>query len=124
MSVVCVAKIVYSSVSEMFERAPVPDENTRVPVVVTALSSTHFIEAMHMLENVTGVMRGRYDNFKIIIYDIGLTYIQRKMVRTYVSRGNVLTWRFFLGFFMDNIWYRNPSKSEVIDRCGGDEKTE
>ena len=25
---------------------------------------------------------------------------------------------------MDNIWYRNPSKSEVIDRCGGDEKTE
>jgi len=25
---------------------------------------------------------------------------------------------------MDNIWYRNPSKSEVIGRCGGDEKTE
>ena len=25
---------------------------------------------------------------------------------------------------MDKIWYRNPSKSEVIDRCGGDEKTE
>ena len=24
---------------------------------------------------------------------------------------------------MDKIWYRNPSKSEVIDRCGGDEKT-
>ena len=24
---------------------------------------------------------------------------------------------------MDMIWYRNPSKSEVIDRCGGDEKT-
>ena len=24
---------------------------------------------------------------------------------------------------MDNIWYRNPSKSEVIGRCGGDEKT-
>ena len=23
---------------------------------------------------------------------------------------------------MDNIWDRNPSKSEVIDRCGGDEK--
>ena len=23
---------------------------------------------------------------------------------------------------MDKIWYRNPSKSEVIDRCGGDEK--
>ena len=23
---------------------------------------------------------------------------------------------------MDNIWYRNPSKSEVIGRCGGDEK--
>ena len=25
---------------------------------------------------------------------------------------------------MDNIWYRNPSKSEVIGRCGADEKTE
>ena len=23
---------------------------------------------------------------------------------------------------MDKIWYRNPSKSEVIDRCGADEK--
>ena len=23
---------------------------------------------------------------------------------------------------MDKIWYRNPSKSEVICRCGGDEK--
>ena len=22
---------------------------------------------------------------------------------------------------MDKIWYRNPSKSEVIGRCGGDE---
>jgi len=22
---------------------------------------------------------------------------------------------------MDEIWYRNPSKSEVICRCGGDE---
>ena len=25
---------------------------------------------------------------------------------------------------MDKIWYRNPSKSDVIDRCGGDEKTD
>ena len=25
---------------------------------------------------------------------------------------------------MDKIWYRNPTKSEVIGRCGGDEKTE
>ena len=25
---------------------------------------------------------------------------------------------------MDMIWDRNPSKSEVIGRCGGDEKTE
>jgi len=25
---------------------------------------------------------------------------------------------------MDKIWYRNPSKSEVIGRCGGDGKTE
>jgi len=25
---------------------------------------------------------------------------------------------------MDKIWYRNPSKSKVIRRCGGDEKTE
>jgi len=25
---------------------------------------------------------------------------------------------------MDNIWYRNHSKSEVIGRCCGDEKTE
>ena len=25
---------------------------------------------------------------------------------------------------MDTIWYRNHSKSEVIGRCGGDEKTE
>ena len=25
---------------------------------------------------------------------------------------------------MDKIWYRNPSKSEVIGRCGGNEKTE
>jgi len=25
---------------------------------------------------------------------------------------------------MDKIWYRNPSKSEVIGRCGGDLKTE
>ena len=24
---------------------------------------------------------------------------------------------------MDKIWNRNPSKSEVIGRCGGDEKT-
>ena len=24
---------------------------------------------------------------------------------------------------MDKIWYRNPSKSEVIVRCSGDEKT-
>ena len=23
---------------------------------------------------------------------------------------------------MDKIWYRNTSKSEVIGRCGGDEK--
>ena len=23
---------------------------------------------------------------------------------------------------MDKIWYRNPSKSEVIGHCGGDEK--
>ena len=23
---------------------------------------------------------------------------------------------------MDKIWYRNPSKSEVTGRCGGDEK--
>ena len=23
---------------------------------------------------------------------------------------------------MDKIWYRNPSKLEVIDRCGGDGK--
>ena len=25
---------------------------------------------------------------------------------------------------MDKIWYRNPSKSEVIGRCDRDEKTE
>ena len=25
---------------------------------------------------------------------------------------------------MDKIWDRNPSKSEVIGRCGGDEKNE
>ena len=25
---------------------------------------------------------------------------------------------------MDKIWYRNPSKSEVIGRCGREEKTE
>ena len=25
---------------------------------------------------------------------------------------------------MDIIWYRNPSKSEVIGRCGGDENNE
>jgi len=25
---------------------------------------------------------------------------------------------------MDKIWYRNPSKSEVICRCCGDEKSE
>ena len=25
---------------------------------------------------------------------------------------------------MDKIWDRNPSKSEVIGRCGGDDKTE
>ena len=25
---------------------------------------------------------------------------------------------------MDKIWYRNPSKSEVIGRCGGDGKNE
>ena len=25
---------------------------------------------------------------------------------------------------MDQIWYRNPLKSEVIGRCGGDENTE
>jgi len=25
---------------------------------------------------------------------------------------------------MDTIWDGNPSKSEVIGRCGGDEKTE
>jgi len=25
---------------------------------------------------------------------------------------------------MDKIWYRNPSKSEVIGRCGVDEKNE
>ena len=25
---------------------------------------------------------------------------------------------------MDKIWYRNPSKSEVIGHCSGDEKTE
>ena len=25
---------------------------------------------------------------------------------------------------MDKIWYRNPSKSEVIGRCGGVEKNE
>ena len=25
---------------------------------------------------------------------------------------------------MDTIWDRNPSKSEVIGRCGGDQKTE
>ena len=24
---------------------------------------------------------------------------------------------------MDKIWYENPTKSEVIGRCGGDEKT-
>ena len=24
---------------------------------------------------------------------------------------------------MDKIWYRNPSKSEVIGHCDGDEKT-
>ena len=24
---------------------------------------------------------------------------------------------------MDKIWYRNPSKSQVNGRCGGDEKT-
>ena len=24
---------------------------------------------------------------------------------------------------MDEIWYGNPSNSEVIGRCGGDEKT-
>jgi len=25
---------------------------------------------------------------------------------------------------MDNIWYRNAWKSDVIGRCGGDEKAE
>ena len=25
---------------------------------------------------------------------------------------------------MDKIWYRNPSKTEVISRCGEDEKNE
>ena len=25
---------------------------------------------------------------------------------------------------MDKIWYRNPSKSEVIGSCGGDEKNQ
>ena len=25
---------------------------------------------------------------------------------------------------MDKTWYKNPSKSDVIGHCGGDEKTE
>ena len=42
------------------------------------------------------------------------TFLQMELSQELRSENNV----------MDEIWYRNPSKSEVIGRCGGDEKTE
>lgn len=64
----------------MFQRSPLPDSSTGIPVLVTAFSSNHFVEALHMIQNVTSVMRRRYENVTMIVYDLGLTFLQRRMV--------------------------------------------
>ena len=45
----------------------------RVPVIVTACSSNHFMENMGLLKNIETVVRPVYKDLKIVLFDLGLT---------------------------------------------------
>ena len=63
-----------------------------------------------------------YNNCLVILFFLACDFCRFCMViRVFHPRHNG---QCNVNNVMDKIWYRNPSKSEVIGRCGGDEKTE
>ena len=54
------------------------------PAIVTALSSTHYLEGLQLVENVNTVVRKKYPKVLLIMFDIGLSTSQREEVHTIV----------------------------------------
>ncbi|KAL3883556.1 hypothetical protein ACJMK2_029809 [Sinanodonta woodiana] len=55
--------------------------NPRIPVIVTAASSNHFLEVQALMQNVHSVVFPKYKNVKFIFYDIGLSVNETEMVK-------------------------------------------
>ncbi|KAL3883569.1 hypothetical protein ACJMK2_029821 [Sinanodonta woodiana] len=59
----------------------VDSPNPRIPVIVTAASSNHFLEVQALMQNVHSVVFPKYKNVKFIFYDIGLSVNETEMVK-------------------------------------------
>ncbi|KAK3585682.1 hypothetical protein CHS0354_020248 [Potamilus streckersoni] len=55
--------------------------NFRIPVLVTAASSNHFLEVQALMRNLHSVVFPKYKNLKFIFYDIGLKENEKEMVK-------------------------------------------
>ncbi|KAL3883552.1 hypothetical protein ACJMK2_029805 [Sinanodonta woodiana] len=55
--------------------------NPRIPVIVTAASSNHFMEVQAQMQNLHSVVFPKYKNVKFIFYDIGLSENETEMVK-------------------------------------------
>ncbi|KAK3585678.1 hypothetical protein CHS0354_020245 [Potamilus streckersoni] len=57
--------------------------NPKIPVLVTAASSNHFLEVQALMQNLHSVVFPKYKNLKFIFYDIGLKENEKEMVKTH-----------------------------------------
>ncbi|KAK3585687.1 hypothetical protein CHS0354_020253 [Potamilus streckersoni] len=55
--------------------------NPKIPVVVTAASSDHFLEVQAQMQNLHSVVLPRYKNLKFIFYDLGLKEHEKEMMK-------------------------------------------
>ncbi|KAL3883566.1 hypothetical protein ACJMK2_029818 [Sinanodonta woodiana] len=55
--------------------------NPRIPVIVTAASSNHFMEVQAQMQNLHSVVFPKYKNVKFIFYDIGLRENETEMLK-------------------------------------------
>ncbi|KAK3585676.1 hypothetical protein CHS0354_020242 [Potamilus streckersoni] len=55
--------------------------NPKIPVVVTAASSNHFLAVQALMQNLHSVVFPKYNNLKFIFYDIGLNENEKDMVK-------------------------------------------
>ena len=57
--------------------------SARIPVIVTAVSSNHFLEIQALLKNIHMNLVPHYTNLKVIVYDIGMDSTQLHLMRKY-----------------------------------------